>query len=51
MATGHAAGLAAAMAAKAGITPREVKVPDLQARLRADGVPFEIAERDQPGLK
>lgn len=51
MATGHAAGLAAAMAAAAGITPREVKVPELQARLRSDGVSFDVADRDQPGLK
>jgi len=51
MATGHAAGVAAAMAAAAGITPREVKVPELQARLRSDGVSFDVADRDQPGLK
>jgi ribulose 1,5-bisphosphate synthetase/thiazole synthase len=38
MATGHAAGLAAAMSAKTGCMPRELKVTDLQDALRADGV-------------
>jgi len=42
MATGHAAGLAASMAATKGIQPREVKVPELQNKLRADGVTLEI---------
>jgi hypothetical protein len=36
--TGQAAGVAAAMAVGAGIAPREVHVPALQARLRAQGV-------------
>jgi ribulose 1,5-bisphosphate synthetase/thiazole synthase len=38
MATGHAAGLAASLAIKHGIQPRDVKVSELQDRLRADGV-------------
>jgi len=47
MATGHAAGLAAALCAQKRIVPRELKVPELQARLRADGVRFDIGDRDQ----
>jgi hypothetical protein len=47
VATGHAAGLAAALSAQKGILPRELKVPELQARLRADGVRFDIGDRDQ----
>jgi hypothetical protein len=42
MATGHAAGIAASIAVKKGIQPREVKVPELQDQLRADGVSFDI---------
>lgn len=42
MATGHAAGVAASLAVKHGIQPREVKVPELQDKLRADGVEFKI---------
>ncbi len=38
VATGHAAGLAAAMSAKKGRLPRELKVSQLQDALRADGV-------------
>jgi len=38
MATGHAAGVAASLAVKHGILPREVKVSEIQDRLRADGV-------------
>ena len=38
VATGHAAGLAAAMSAAKGIMPRELKVARLQDALRADGV-------------
>ncbi|MCK4291663.1 MAG: FAD-dependent oxidoreductase [Planctomycetes bacterium] len=37
VATGHAAGIAAAMAAKKGCTPREVKVSQIQDALRAEG--------------
>ncbi len=51
MATGHAAGLAAALSAQKGIMPRELKVPELQARLRADGVNFNVGNRDQQGLR
>ncbi len=47
MATGHAAGLAAAMAVKAGVMPRELKASLIQEKLRADGVSFEIGDRDQ----
>jgi len=50
MATGHAAGLAAALAAKKGIQPRELKVKELQDRLRADGVSLEVEDRDQKNL-
>jgi glycine/D-amino acid oxidase-like deaminating enzyme len=42
VATGHAAGLAAAAAASRRIEPRAVSVPELQAKLRADGVSLEI---------
>ena len=42
MATGHAAGVAASLAVKHGIQPREVKVPELQDKLRADGVELKI---------
>ena len=38
MATGHAAGLAAAMSVKQGIMPRELKVAELQDALRKDEV-------------
>jgi hypothetical protein len=47
MATGHAAGLAAALSAGKGIQPRELKVSELQAKLHADGVSFEALDRDQ----
>ena len=50
MATGHAAGLAAAMSASKGILPRDLKVSELQARLRADGVSFDVLDRDQKSL-
>jgi hypothetical protein len=42
LATGHAAGIACAMAVRQRIQPREVKVAELQAKLRADGVSLEI---------
>jgi ribulose 1,5-bisphosphate synthetase/thiazole synthase len=38
VATGHAAGQAAALSVKRGILPRELKVADLQDTLRGDGV-------------
>jgi ribulose 1,5-bisphosphate synthetase/thiazole synthase len=50
MATGHAAGVAAAMCAKANVTPRELKVADLQNALRSDGVDLGMKDRDQAGL-
>jgi succinate dehydrogenase/fumarate reductase flavoprotein subunit len=50
MATGHAAGVAAAMAAKAGKMPRELNVKAIQERLRADGVSFDLVDRDQTML-
>jgi hypothetical protein len=51
MATGHAAGLAAALSAQKNIVPRELKAPELQARLRADGVTFNVGDREQVGLR
>jgi len=45
MATGHAAGLAASMAAQKGIQPRDVKVAELQDRLRKDGVDLDFSGR------
>ena len=50
MATGHAAGLAAALAAGKGIMPREVNVRELQDALRTDGVSFDVRDRDQTNL-
>lgn len=50
MATGHAAGAAAAIAAQAGIAPRAVDVVRLRERLRTDGVRFDLAEREQKSL-
>ncbi len=51
MATGHATGLAAALSAKKGIMPREVNVREVQDALRADGVSFDVTDREQTGLK
>jgi glycine/D-amino acid oxidase-like deaminating enzyme len=45
MATGHAAGLAASMAAQKGIQPRELKVSELQDRLRKDGVDLDFSSK------
>jgi succinate dehydrogenase/fumarate reductase flavoprotein subunit len=50
MATGHAAGVAAALSASKGIAPRDLKVSELQARLRADGVSFDVGDREQKSL-
>jgi hypothetical protein len=50
MATGHAAGVAAALAVKAGIMPRDLKVATIQERLRADGVSLDPWDREQIGL-
>jgi hypothetical protein len=51
MATGHAAGLAAAMSVQKGILPRELKVGELQDKLRADGVNLNLGDRDQKTLR
>jgi ribulose 1,5-bisphosphate synthetase/thiazole synthase len=50
VATGHAAGLAAAMSAKRGCMPRELKVADLQDALRADGVDLARSGDEQKDL-
>ncbi len=50
MATGHAAGLAAAMSAKKRCLPRELKVGQLQDALRADGVDLDRGGNDQDEL-
>jgi hypothetical protein len=41
MATGQAAGTAAAMAARAGISAKKLDIPALQARLREQGAILE----------
>lgn len=51
VATGHAAGLAAAMAAKASIVPREVDVKKLQDALRTDEVDLDRGGDAQDYLK
>ena len=50
MATGHAAGLAAAIAAKKGIVPREVKVVEIQDALRKDGVDLTMGGKVQKNI-
>ncbi len=45
MATGHAAGLAASLAVQKGIQPRELRVAELQDRLRKDGVDLDFSGR------
>jgi ribulose 1,5-bisphosphate synthetase/thiazole synthase len=50
MATGHAAGVAAALCAKASLMPRELKVAELQNALRADDVDLDMKDRDQTAL-
>jgi hypothetical protein len=47
MATGHAAGLAAAMSVTKRVVPRELDVAELQDALRDDGVDLEVEERVQ----
>ena len=47
MATGHAAGVASALAARKGIPPREIEIGELQDRLRADDVDLAIVDREQ----
>jgi hypothetical protein len=46
-----AAGVAGAMCATKNRPPRELKVAELQAALRSDGVSFDFAEREQNGLR
>jgi hypothetical protein len=50
MATGHAAGVAGALCAKQNCQPRELKVAELQAALRSDGVDLAVQTREQKGL-
>jgi hypothetical protein len=49
MATGHAAGTAAALAARAGVPPRRLPVPTLQATLREQGAILTLDETPGPG--
>jgi hypothetical protein len=51
MATGHAAGVAGALCAKQNCQPRELKVAELQAALRSDGVDLAVQTREQTGLR
>ncbi|MHC4546301.1 MAG: FAD-dependent oxidoreductase [Planctomycetota bacterium] len=48
--TGHAAGLAAAMSARKGIMPRELKVAQLQDALRKDGVDLKMGGKIQENV-
>jgi len=50
MATGHAAGLAASIAAKKGIIPRDVKVGEIQDALRKDGVDLTMGGKVQKNI-
>ena len=50
MATGHAAGLAAAISSRKGITPREVKVAEIQEALRKDGVDLAMGGKAQKNI-
>jgi len=50
MATGHAAGVAGALCAEKKCLPRELKVSELRDSLRADGVNFDLKDRDQAKL-
>ncbi len=50
LATGHAAGLAAALSAQQGILPRELKVAHLQDALRKDGVDLTMGGRTQTNI-
>jgi hypothetical protein len=50
MATGHAAGLAAAMSAKLGIVPRELNVGQLQDALRKDDVDLTMGGKTQDNI-
>jgi hypothetical protein len=50
MATGHAAGVAGALCVEKKCLPRELKVAELRNSLRADGVDFDLKNRDQAKL-
>lgn len=50
VATGHGAGVAAAMSAKKGCVPRELKIRSLQGTLRVDGVDLTRGGDDQKYL-
>jgi len=50
MATGHAAGLAAALAARQGVMPRELKVAQIQDALRKDGVNLAMGGKVQENI-
>lgn len=50
LATGHAAGLAAALSARQGIQPRELKVAQLQDALRKDGVDLTMGGKVQENI-
>jgi hypothetical protein len=44
MMTGQAAGVAASLSARQGVTPRELDIGELQAELRSLGTKLRIAE-------
>jgi hypothetical protein len=50
VATGHAAGLAAALSAKKGIIPRELKVAEIQDALRKDEVDLTMGGKVQKNV-
>ena len=50
VATGHAAGLAAALSARKGIMPRELKVAEIQDALRKDEVDLTMGGKVQKGV-
>jgi hypothetical protein len=43
--------VAAALSARKGIMPRDLKASEVQARLRTDGVKLEVQDRDQKSLR
>ena len=50
VATGHAAGLAAALSARKGIMPRELKVAEIQDALRKDEVDLTMGGTEQENV-
>ena len=50
VATGHAAGLAAAMSVRKGTMPRELKVAQIQDALRKDGVDLSMGGKIQENV-